>query len=423
MNRLRVCLVAHHCNPEWGSEPLIGWRWASHLAEKVDLTVITHIRNRPAIEAQGLAANVEYVDTERIAAAVCRLNERLWGKSAPVNHLILEQVSQLAFDRAAVKVARRLVKSGQIELIHRVSPISPRFSTRLGTLGVPFVIGPVNGGVKTAQGFGEISEAEREGILKYRGLTRLLDPLARTYRSASVILTATEAARAALPRSVRERAIHFPENAVVLDRFPLVLDRDRSTLNVLYLGRLLEYKGVQYLLRALASVRKRGLDVRLDVVGDGPSRARLEALTEELQVRPWVSFHGRVPVESVPRAMSNADVFTLPSVRESGGAAVLEAMACGKPAIVVDHGGPSETVEDGCGIRLAAPNPDELVEQLSSSLWKLGTDEGYRLGMGLAARERVERHYTWDRRIAAATRIYGDLVRQRPVGVSQVRMA
>ncbi|MEO0652307.1 MAG: hypothetical protein AAFZ65_16665, partial [Planctomycetota bacterium] len=200
MSQPKVCLVAHHCNPGWGSEPLIGWRWASTLATRADLTLITHARNRAAIEAEGLRATVEYVDTEALAARVGRWNRRLWGDAAPVNHLILETIAQAAFDREATRLARRAVREGRVELIHRVSPISPRFPSRLGTLGVPFVVGPLNGGMRTAPGFEEIARSEREGALALRGLARLLDPLGRTFTTADAILVATETTREALPR-------------------------------------------------------------------------------------------------------------------------------------------------------------------------------------------------------------------------------
>ena len=86
MDSTRVLLVSHHANPKWGSEPLIGWRWATHLDRRVALTLVTHVRNRADIEAAGsLRGEVFYVDTEQLAVAVHRVNDLFWVPSAIVN--------------------------------------------------------------------------------------------------------------------------------------------------------------------------------------------------------------------------------------------------------------------------------------------------------------------------------------------------
>ena len=95
MNRLKLLLVAHHMNPEWGSEPLISWRWATTLQDHVDLVVVTHVRNREAIErARGLRAEIHYVDTERLARRVNRVNDLVWPSSAIVARSFLESFAK-----------------------------------------------------------------------------------------------------------------------------------------------------------------------------------------------------------------------------------------------------------------------------------------------------------------------------------------
>lgn len=407
-----VVLVAHHANPSWGSEPLIGWRWARFLDRKCRLELVTHVRNREAIEASdALRGRVHYVDTEALAARVNRWNDRLWGKSAPVNRLLLETLTQREFDRGAVRVARRLVGEEGARLIHRVSPISPRYPTRLGQLGVPLVVGPWNGGMRTAPGFDEVARRERDGFLAARSLARVLDPFRSTLRSAASILVANETTREFLPEPHRSRAITVCENAVDPALFEPRYERSGRALRVLYLGRLLVYKGVEYLLRAAARASEI-TELTVDVVGDGPDRARLEALANELGLAN-VRFHGSVPVDQVPRCLRDCDVLCLPSVRESGGSVPLEAMAAGKPALVADHGGPRETVVDGVGFRLDTSSPAALTADLWRRLVQLSRDEGLRERMGRAAREHVARHYTWDAKTDAALAVYRDCLARR----------
>lgn len=409
MSQGTALLVAHHCNPEWGSEPLIGWRWASELAEGGGTELITHIRNRGAIErAGGLPCKVHYVDTEATAAFIDRLNSRLWRGASPVNRLALEAVAQIAFDRRACRIARRRIESGAVDLIHRVSPISPRFPTRLGTLGVPLVLGPVNGGMTTMPGFAGVSRQEKEGFLRVRSLSRLLDVRHRTLASASRILVATEGTRAALPPSFRDSAVHMPENGVKLSAFPPAFGRQSTQLRALYLGRLLPYKGVDVAIRALSAVRKK-VSVSLDVIGDGPERGTLEQLARELGLEDSVHFHGAVPVDQVSDWMRSCDAYVFPSVRESGGATVMEAMASGKPVIVANHGGPAETVRPGTGFRVDARSPAELVQGVAEALEAFARHEGMRARMARAARFHVETQLTWGAKIERARRIYEEV--------------
>lgn len=405
----RVLLVAQHANPEWGSEPLIGWRWATNLEPFADVKLLTHTRNRAAIErAGGLKRPVEWIDTEAIASRISRWNDRLWG-AAPVNRLLLEVVAQLAFDRVACRVAKHLVEAGEVDLIHRVSPISPRFPTRLGRLGVPLVIGPVNGGMRTPPSFHEVRSRERQAMLALRPLARIFDPLSRTFSDAAATLIATETTRGVLPKRHREQAVLMSENAVDAEAFRPNYARIGGSLRILYLGRLLPYKGVDFILRSMATI-KEDVSMHLDVVGDGPDRGRLEALARELDLLDLVTFHGSVPVSEVPARMESCDVYAFPSVRESGGSTVLEAMAAGKPVLVADHGGPSETVNEAVGVRLPVTSPRSLIEGLASALRRLEGDEALRSSMGRAARRHVMERYTWPAKCRRAADLYGRLM-------------
>lgn len=408
--RRRILLVAHHCNPEWGSEPLIGWRWAHHLSRQAEVTLVTHVRNRPALErAEGAPPTIHYVDTEKLAARVNWINSHLWAKAAVVNKSLLEIVSLNAFDKAACRIAEPLCAQGAIDLIHRVSPISPRARTRLGSLGVPFVLGPVNGGMRTAPGFLSVARRERAWAQALRPLARLFDPFQRTFRDARSVLSANRTTLSVIPERDQARTTLMCENAVEVDQFEPVYARSGPTLRLLYLGRLLPYKGVEYALRALARLPQ-DLDVRLDVVGDGADRARLEGIAAELELGARVAFHGACAVDEVPGWMKGCDLFLLPSVRESGGSVNLEAMACGKPALVAGHGGPAETVDESVGRVLPATSEADLIAALSAAIEELARDEKMRERLGRAARAHIERHYTWAGKAARALELYEELL-------------
>ncbi|MFT7620274.1 MAG: glycosyltransferase involved in cell wall biosynthesis [Planctomycetota bacterium] len=408
--KIKLLLVAHHLNPDWGSEPLIGWRWATHLQDLVDLHIVTHIRNQPFIESRPpLNAEIHYVDTEKMAARINRINNMLWKKTAVVAKSLLESFALRAFDRAATKIAKKLVQDHKIELIHRVSPISPRIGTTLYRAGLPIVIGPLNGGMQMPEGFDDVSNRESNKALALRKFAKLIAPFERNVSQADAILVATESTRRVLDQSVQDEAALICENAVIPEMFEPKYDRQGRGLRLLYLGRLLPYKGVQFAIGALAQLTDLE-GITLTIVGDGPERPRLERLAIEQGVADKVKFLGQVPIEEVPKHMNQCDVFLLPSLRESGGSVILEAMAAGKPVVVFDHGGPGETVNKKVGIKISATSSQELEAKMSGAIRDLYQNENLREKLAHGARQHIEDNFTWTGKIDEVVAIYEELI-------------
>src|SRR5205085_7085741 len=108
-----------------------------------------------------------------------------------------------------------------------------------------------------------------------------------------------------------------------------------------YVGRLVDWKRVDLLIHACAKLSGR-LNFNLDVVGDGPLRAALEEQVRHSSLTGHVRFHGRLPQATAADTLRKADALVLPSMRECGGAVVLEAMASGVPVIAANWGGPAD---------------------------------------------------------------------------------
>jgi len=163
---------------------------------------------------------------------------------------------------------------------------------------------------------------------------------------------------------------------------------------IIYAGRLLDDKRVDLLLRAVASMLRRDTPV-LAIVGDGPDRARLDALSRELGLGGVVRFLGRLPEpEDVWRRIAAARVAVQPSRREGFGLFPLEAMACGLP--VVHCSSPDSAVRflvrDGVEGIETPPDPAAL----AAALERLLTDESERARLAAAASRRAEEH-DWER--------------------------
>lgn len=147
----------------------------------------------------------------------------------------------------------------------------------------------------------------------------------------------------------------------------------------LFVGRFVEEKGVELLLRVVARCANRGSPVRLDLVGAGPLEDRLRRLAEELRVVKWVEFRGRLQGEDLASAMRKSLALLVPTLcEEAFGIVAAEAISCGRPALVSNAGGLPEVVD---GTECVLPVGDEaawaetLLRFRAEPLWRSSIEE------------------------------------------------
>lgn len=419
MKQNRILLVAYQCGPGMGSVSQIGWEWFNRLRANHQVTLVTHVRNRPAIEAAlagATGSEIVYIDTEWFAGPLYRLAKRLFPRSEHSVFLV-SSLDYFVFDAAAYRSLRKKQSSGcGWDILHRVTPVTLAAPTLLGRLGLPTVIGPLNSGLQDPKGFGNILKQESTWLIKVRNISHWLDTLIGSSRRATRILVANRTTLNALPARHHERCLLLSENAVELARFPVSAwppapDCDKP-LKVLFTGRLIPIKGLDMLLHAISRLDRNGVAIGLEVIGDGPMRKDWENLAEALGLSGIVKFRGALALDAVAESMRACHVFCLPSVRESGGAVLLEAMASGRPVIALDFGGPADIVDEHVGALLPMIDPEQVITALTETLAGIQAQPGHWAECGIAGRERVETTYSWPAKIQQAEKIYEALISQ-----------
>lgn len=167
---------------------------------------------------------------------------------------------------------------------------------------------------------------------------------------------------------------------------------------LLFVGRLVERKGVHLLLGALASLPAARRPV-LHVVGDGPDRAKLEEQAARLGLGAGAAFHGFVPKEELQRRLSTCDAFVLPAVvdakgdTEGLGVVLIEAMSYARPVIASAAGGIVDIVRDGRNGFLVPPGD---AAALAGAVTRMMSDPSAARQLGLNGREDVEAGFSWD---------------------------
>jgi phosphatidylinositol alpha-mannosyltransferase len=185
-------------------------------------------------------------------------------------------------------------------------------------------------------------------------------------------------------------------NGVDLERFQLAEPYEElrdGALNILFVGRLEERKGLIHLLKAYHRLRKRRVDARLLVIGDGPKRREYKRFVGLRGIRD-VEFLGRVSDEEKVRYFASADIYCAPNTgQESFGIVLLEAMAAGVPIVASDiHGFKNVMQRNVQGLLVEPKNP----RALAAALYALSRNADLRHEMGDAGRARAP-EFSWDR--------------------------
>jgi len=419
----RVLLSAYYCAPGGGSVSQIGWEWYARLSQEIGVTLVTHSRNRKALAGAGApfpGSTIVYIDTEWFAGPLYRLASFLFKRSEHAIFLMCS-VDFFLYDFVAVRRFRK--SSADFDLVHAVTPVSPLAVTRLHKLNRPLIVGPWNGGVSTLRGFDEIMRADSEWIYGVRTLRGLLDFLAGCTKNARRILTATSATDGCLPKDApTERMV---ENGVDLDLFrpdDVAPPSYSKPLQILFVGRLIPAKGVTMLLTAAARIQH-DVPLKILIAGDGSIRSTLEEQARQQGVSGIVTFLGAQNQGQIVALMRQSHALCLPSVRESGGAVLLEAMACGLPVLTVANGGPGELADEEVGRALTADSPEELIQGLAEAFTDMYRRPAEWKQRGRNGRLRAERQYGWPARIQRAINLYQTVLKEEQHGFPKSRHA
>lgn len=227
-------------------------------------------------------------------------------------------------------------------------------------------------------------------------------------RAGAITATGLRLAEATLPHVPEGKPVTVIPYGVELDRFSPAarVDRGGRRVTIGAASRLSPEKGFEYLLRAVAALRDRGVELDVVLAGDGPSRAALERLTDECGLRAHVEFLGEVAHDDVPAVLQRLDIFAMPSTWEGFGVSALEASAMELPVVASNiHGIPDVVLGGETGLLL----PPADVGALADAIALLAGDASLRSTMGAAGRAYVERAYRWQDNAALMERLYADM--------------
>ena len=422
---MKVLIVAENMSFKMGGEAALPFLHYQMLRQRgVDVYACCHARVRdeirrtlPADEFERRWFFIEDGPGQKV----------LWkaGKPLPyrVRDLVLREGLHVLTQRRTRRLVKRIIPELGIDVVMEAGPISPKGVSFMYGLGVPVVIGPLCGGMNFPPAFRTMdSGVARLVVAQARRASALAHKLVPGKLRAEAIMVANPCTQKALPAGVRGTIYEVVESGVDLGVWRRTLPRPEpgaGPVRFVFAGRFVNWKGVRYLVEAFARIAA-DTDARLELVGDGELRGELEQLVRDRALGDKVTFHGWLPRDAARDLVERCDVFTLPSLRECGGAVLLEAMALQIPVVCAHWGGPGRYVDDTVGIRVKPDSHEAYVQGLADAMRSLANDPDLRRRLGDAGPARARSHYyDWDSKIDRVIEILRETIaRAKGTGAS-----
>ncbi len=376
---LLLILIAPNVSEQMGGEAIKALQTFQELKKLHPETLqITHARNRAEVARLGLK-DVFFVEDSALAIFLWR-------------SVVLRMGIDVWFGVCAMRLAEQIVRDrghqGRV-VIHQVEPNSPVVPRILSNRHIN-VFGPINGNIY----YPAIFRGHESLSAKLRRITHL--PLQRLNRlrpgglkrADQILVAGGERSLVSLRASgCPEKILQQTLDCGIKDE---LLDRPRVThagvnLRFVHVGRLVFFKGTHLVIEALAKTRN---DVCLDIVGRGPQREICEALVQRLGLEHRVRFlDWYASQDEFFKTLGDYRGIVLPSLEDSNGIVIQEAMAVGLPPVCLDWGGPALLIDHGVSGFLIAPTSIEhITTDIAQSLDRLATDHELAESMSVAGR-------------------------------------
>jgi glycosyltransferase involved in cell wall biosynthesis len=368
---MKLLISAYACAPNRGSDHAVGWNWtteAHRLGHEVWSLVSPAHRDsiKHACRENPALGGIHWVFPEVKAWSLKQAVEPHW-----------ERTYNLLWQCVALRHARDLHRQVGFDAVHHLTWAGIRAPTFLGSLKAPLIIGPIGGGETSPRSLRDKLGFRGRVLEKIRDLsnsTITMNPMVRPgLTSASVIFVSTTDTQNLFNGALHNKTVVFTQ--LGLPSLPRCqLPRLRAgPPRFLYAGRLLYWKGVHIAVWAFAEVVRQNPNARLTIVGDGPERTRIEADVKQRNLQGNIEFIPRLPQNILFNLYRSHDLLLFPSLHDSGGFVVLEALSHGLPVICLDLGGPKDMVtpDSGVVIKNDGQNTAQVAARMATEISRL----------------------------------------------------
>lgn len=413
---MKILVSALACNPKMGSESHVGFAAVQCLARDHELWVLTSPRNQGDLESARAAGqipdHVHFIYAGKF---------KPWHPHRLVAHL-QGWKEYIHFTKAILPLAKRLHAEQHFEMAHHLTLVSWRVPCLLWKLNIPLIFGPVAGSDTFPMRFLPMltpTTAGFEIVRRFSSTISSFSPAVRACIRNSAHVFAANRENAALIQRLRGG----PEDVSCLLAYYHSAQGAQSSsgsaekpldgpLRFFAGGSLIGSKGVALVLRALARAKSQGVKFRYRFGGKGPEFAHIQELITRLGLQEEVMVGDALSGKDYHDELRASHCFLLPSLRESAGITLAEAMLAGCVPIVADCGGPGQMVTGECGYKLPISNPKALIGDMTRIIVEIDRNREILRKKGPAAAERIAQGFSEEHYRSTVNAVYA-AVRQK----------
>ena len=366
---LNVLISSYACEPKRGSEPGVGWEWSLEIANKGhNVVVMTRANNKKVIDnfflinknnIKGII-RFEYFDLPHWVLFIKKI-------------FSCHRIYYILWQIFVFKKIKKITKKENFDLVHHITFVSLRHFSYLGNLGIPFILGPLAGGDSSPKWLRKsigwkflITEYFRDFMKK----TLIYDPFFnQSLKKANLIICSTPATKKVLPKQFKSKSkiinqvsMNYPEKKDFIGK--------RNHKKVLYVGRFTSLKGMDIGIESFALALQKDKDLSLTIVGKGAMEKRWKLKANKLGVSDKINWVNWLKQSELNKIYLEHSIFLFPSLHDSGGKVMFEAISKGLRVIALKIGGPEILLNNKVGrvIDIKNSNRKKLLNQISQSI-------------------------------------------------------
>lgn len=405
---MNILYIAYSCAPDQGSEDKIGWNVPIESAKSNRVYVITKEEHRESISKylnENKIDNISFLFVDIPNYYKKMFKGFLYSGRLNIWH------------RKALPVAEEICRRHKIDIVHQITPIEFRSIGLYGTIpNIKFVCGPLGGGEMLPEGLKDYAKKHTiveklRSVMNFRTMHRR--KMAHILRHCDCVMFANHETKDYMSSVKSNLNTGKVMTEIAADHEVILAASKKPSAHgkicrFLVVGRLIYRKGHDFLLDALQRIPEE-YAYSCRIVGDGPERERLKERCSAGILSQRVFFTGNLPYSEISKEYENADVFIMPSLRETTGSVLLEAMSKGIPVITINQFGSAILLDSDTGWLYEGKDKDSYIEALKNAILECILDPEEVRRRGSNARKKAEL-YTWENKNRHYQTIYHDLL-------------
>lgn len=391
MNKL--LMVASTISPRWGSEGAVGWNWLVNVPDNYSTTLLT---------SKECASEVRWgIANGQAAPTLSRIEEPASSWTyAPGSRFVarINEWAKFRFNlRAMHSCASHMKRKGELDVVHQTTIASWMGGMPFTSMGIPTVWGPLGGGEpfpwRYANQTSFLSCAFEAGRSLATAAARISRRVLHDVREVDVIIVTNRQTEELLRSLGRTKPIVKQPMVIRRSRYETVRraaeSKRKAPIKMISSGSVEGRKGLSLTIRALSKLKHLGVPIDFTVTGNGMELSKLRNLVTECGLGGCVHFETNLDSDAYLHRLAESHIFCFPSLRDNSPVALLEAMAAACVPIVLDNGGPSETVDETCGFVLPLESPEKTIERMARNIRHLMENAPLRMRLARTAQAKV----------------------------------